>query len=45
MLYCPDDGQELEAFMRRMGMPRLYYAFEGEGSKVIANLSTNSVIL
>ncbi|HEX6308938.1 MAG TPA: hypothetical protein VFZ69_12160 [Longimicrobiales bacterium] len=37
MLYCPHDHRRLETFMAQQGMPRLHYAIECEGSKVIAN--------
>lgn len=40
MLYCPRDHRRLERFMAQQGMPRLHYAVEHEGSKVIANLSS-----
>jgi D-glycero-alpha-D-manno-heptose-7-phosphate kinase len=39
MLYCPRDHKRLEAFMLEQGMPRLHYAVEHEGSKVVANLA------
>jgi D-glycero-alpha-D-manno-heptose-7-phosphate kinase len=38
MLYCPREHRRLEAFMTAEGMPRLHYAIEHEGSKVVANL-------
>lgn len=37
MLYCPDKHDELMKFMESVGMSRLQYAAEFEGSKVIAN--------
>lgn len=40
MLYCPRDHRRLETFMLEQGMPRLHYAVECEGSKVVANLGS-----
>jgi D-glycero-alpha-D-manno-heptose-7-phosphate kinase len=40
LLYCPRGHKKLEAFMREQGMPRLHYAVEYEGSKVVANLTS-----
>lgn len=40
MLYCPRGHKKLEAFMAEQGMPRLHYAVEYEGSKVVANLAS-----
>jgi D-glycero-alpha-D-manno-heptose-7-phosphate kinase len=40
MLYCPRGHKKLEAFMAAQGMPRLHYAVEYEGSKVVANLAS-----
>lgn len=40
LLYCPKGHGKLEAFMREQGMPRLHYAVEYEGSKVVANLTS-----
>jgi D-glycero-alpha-D-manno-heptose-7-phosphate kinase len=40
MLYCERDHKRLEAFMLEHGMPRLHYAMECEGSKVVANLAS-----
>ncbi|MEX1183117.1 MAG: galactokinase [Gemmatimonadota bacterium] len=40
MLYCPGDHRRLEQFMVSQGMPRLHYAVEHEGAKVVANLSS-----
>jgi len=46
MLYSPRTGRELEDFMQKKGMPRLYYHVEREGTKVVANVSsTQSMIL
>ncbi|HEX6132502.1 MAG TPA: hypothetical protein VFZ24_00880 [Longimicrobiales bacterium] len=42
MLYCPRDHRKLETFMAQQGMPRLHYAIESEGSKVIANPGTHA---
>jgi D-glycero-alpha-D-manno-heptose-7-phosphate kinase len=39
MLYCPAGHRKLEEFMMSQGMPRLHYAVEHEGSKVVANLA------
>jgi D-glycero-alpha-D-manno-heptose-7-phosphate kinase len=44
MLYCPSRHRELERFMLRQGMPRLHYAVEYEGSKVMANLRTMPMV-
>jgi D-glycero-alpha-D-manno-heptose-7-phosphate kinase len=38
MLYCARDHRKLESFMLSQGMPRLHYAVEHEGAKVVANL-------
>lgn len=38
MLYCPKEHRRLEEFMLGQGMPRLHYAVEHEGTKVVANL-------
>jgi D-glycero-alpha-D-manno-heptose-7-phosphate kinase len=40
MLYCPSRHRDLERFMAQQGMPRLHYAVEYEGAKVMANLRT-----
>lgn len=37
MLYCPGRHRELMNFMESVGMSRLYYGAEFEGSRVIAN--------
>ena len=42
MLYCPSGHRELERFMLDQGMPRLHYAVEHEGAKVVANLRSAS---
>jgi D-glycero-alpha-D-manno-heptose-7-phosphate kinase len=42
MLYCPSDHRRLERFMLEQGMPRLHYAVEHEGAKVVANLRSMS---
>ena len=44
MLYCPRDHKRLESFMMDHGMPRLHYAVEGEGSKVVANLASRPAL-
>jgi len=36
MLFCPGDGEELEAFMEENRMPRLTYKIDRAGSKVIS---------
>jgi D-glycero-alpha-D-manno-heptose-7-phosphate kinase len=38
MLYSPRNHKALESFMSSQGMPRLHYAVEHEGAKVVANL-------
>jgi D-glycero-alpha-D-manno-heptose-7-phosphate kinase len=38
MLYSPRNHKALESFMLSQGMPRLHYAVEHEGAKVVANL-------
>jgi D-glycero-alpha-D-manno-heptose-7-phosphate kinase len=40
LLYAPREHKRLEAFMLEQGMPRLHYAVEHEGSKVVANLAS-----
>jgi D-glycero-alpha-D-manno-heptose-7-phosphate kinase len=40
LLYCPRGHRKLESFMREQGMPRLHYAVEYEGAKVVANLTS-----
>ena len=40
LLYCPKEHKKLEQHMLSLGMPRLHYAIEMEGSKVIANMAT-----
>ncbi len=40
LLYCPRRHAELEEFMARCGLRRMHYAFEPEGSKVVANVSS-----
>lgn len=35
MLFCPGDGAELEAYMAAQNMPRLRYAIDRSGSRVI----------
>jgi D-glycero-alpha-D-manno-heptose-7-phosphate kinase len=37
MLYCKKDPRRLEEFMRGLGMPRMHYGVDREGSKVIAS--------
>ena len=41
LLYCPKEHKKLEQYMLSLGMPRLHYTVEMEGSKVIANMATN----
>ena len=41
LLYCPKEHKKLEQYMLSLGMPRLHYTIEMEGSKVIANMATN----
>jgi len=41
LLYCPKEHKKLEHYMLSLGMPRLHYTVEMEGSKVIANMATN----
>ena len=41
LLYCPKEYKKLEQYMLSLGMPRLHYTIEMEGSKVIANMATN----
>ncbi len=46
MLYSPKNGRQLEDFMLKRGMPRLYYYLEREGAKTVANVSsTQSMII
>ncbi len=40
LLYCPKEHKKLEQHMLSLGMPRLHYTIEMEGSKVIANMAT-----
>lgn len=35
MLFCPGDGAELEAYMAGQNMPRLNYAIDRQGSRVV----------
>jgi len=35
MLYCPTDGQALEAWMASQNMPRLHYDIDPQGSRVV----------
>jgi D-glycero-alpha-D-manno-heptose-7-phosphate kinase len=35
MLFCPGDGAELEAYMDDQNMPRLHYAIDRQGSRVV----------
>jgi D-glycero-alpha-D-manno-heptose-7-phosphate kinase len=42
MLYCPGRHRRLEEFMLQQGMPRLHYAVEYEGAKVMADLRTTA---
>ncbi|MGH7574984.1 MAG: galactokinase [Longimicrobiales bacterium] len=44
MLYSPRAHRKLESFMARHGMPRLHYAIEHEGSKVVANLANTQAM-
>lgn len=43
MLYCPNDHERLEAFMAEQGMPRLHYDVEHEGTRIVADLTSESV--
>ena len=46
MLFCAANSRKLEDFMAAKGLPRLYYALEREGAKVVANVaSTQSMVL
>ncbi len=38
MLYCPEQPERLEEFMRSRGLGRLIYKLEPEGVKVVANI-------
>lgn len=40
MLYCPRDHAALERYMAGNGMPRLHYAIDPEGTKVVSQLGT-----
>jgi D-glycero-alpha-D-manno-heptose-7-phosphate kinase len=42
MLYCPTHHRRLTQFMRTAGMPRLRYALEFQGARVVTNLSPPS---
>lgn len=44
MLYCPREHRKLETFMLAQGMPRLHYAVEYEGAKVVANLASTPAL-
>jgi D-glycero-alpha-D-manno-heptose-7-phosphate kinase len=39
MLYCPTQHRALEQFMASHGMPRLHYAIEPEGARVMADMA------
>lgn len=43
LLYCSQGHKRLEEFMAGHGMPRLHYAVEPEGAKVIANFARGRV--
>ena len=43
MLYCARDPLKLEDFMLELGLPRLYYNVEWEGTKVVANLANQQM--
>jgi len=45
MLYCPKGHKPLEQFMLAQGMPRLHYAVEAEGSKVVANVASTKAMI
>ena len=44
LLYCPKKHQDLEGFMATHGMPRMHYMVEREGTKVVADMSTNQLL-
>lgn len=41
MLYCPAAHRRLSDFMERHGMPRLHYALEFQGAKIVADLRSS----
>jgi len=43
MLYAPDKKKDLTRYMQKKGYFRLPYSIEFEGSKVVANLKTDSI--
>ncbi len=43
MLYCPGDGDRLEAFMKSQGMPRLAYGLAPAGVQVTTGVSPDTV--
>jgi D-glycero-alpha-D-manno-heptose-7-phosphate kinase len=44
MLYCNKDHKRLEKFMAEQKMPRLHYTIEPEGTKVVADVSSNDAL-
>ena len=40
MLYCAKNPRRLENFMKELGMPRVHYGVDREGTKVVASLPT-----
>jgi D-glycero-alpha-D-manno-heptose-7-phosphate kinase len=45
MLYCNKNHKQLEQFMESQKMPRLHYTIEPEGSKVVADVSSNDALM
>ncbi|MBW4660802.1 MAG: hypothetical protein KME15_19175 [Drouetiella hepatica Uher 2000/2452] len=45
MLYCSKNHKQLEQFMESQKMPRLHYTIEPEGSKVVADVSSNDALM
>jgi len=45
MLYCSKNHKRLEQFMESQKMPRLHYTIEPEGSKVVADVSSNDALM
>jgi D-glycero-alpha-D-manno-heptose-7-phosphate kinase len=41
MLYCARAPRRLETFMKELGMPRVHYGVDREGTKVVASLPTS----
>lgn len=40
MLYCPQKGRDLDAYMAEQGMPRISYSPSLQGSKVVSDMTT-----